>query len=65
MRYCVLQALGEAHVCLMAKDPAESIRLLPRTFEIFVTFFDLSIKTLAQVVVSAIFKRTTSCIFLA
>lgn len=57
-----MQALGEAHVCLTAKDPAESIRLLPRTFEIFVTFFDLSIKTLAQVTMLVLRRLLERCV---
>ncbi|VDK46717.1 unnamed protein product [Anisakis simplex] len=57
-----MQALGEAHVCLTAKDPAESIRLLPRTFEMFVCLFDLSVKTLAQVTMMVLRRLLERCV---
>ncbi|VDM47154.1 unnamed protein product [Toxocara canis] len=57
-----MQALSEAHVCLTAKDPAESVRLLSRTFEVFVALFDLSIKTLAQVTMLVLRRLLERCV---
>ncbi|MFH4975150.1 hypothetical protein AB6A40_001859 [Gnathostoma spinigerum] len=57
-----MQALGEAHVCLSAKDSTRSLQLLPKTFEMLVRLFDVGHEPLAEVISNVLVRLIECCV---
>lgn len=57
-----MQALGEAHVCLTAKDSLKSVQLLPKTLEILISLFDVGNQGLAEILSSVLIRIAERCV---